>query len=67
MVVLVNGTVYADDEPYWRNLLHNNTTYPVVYPERIDLPDLIQTTNDINCASSGLEPRHLGLALGRVE
>lgn len=29
----MNGTVYADDEPYWRNLLQNDATYDIVYRE----------------------------------
>lgn len=38
--VLVHGTVYVDDEPYWKNLLAPNNTYDVVYREPIFLHKL---------------------------
>lgn len=31
VLVLVNGKLYVDDEPYWRNLLVSGNTYDVVY------------------------------------
>lgn len=30
---MVDGTVYVDDEPYWRNLLTHGEIYDVVYCE----------------------------------
>ncbi|KAL0631753.1 hypothetical protein Q9L58_009382 [Maublancomyces gigas] len=29
--ILVDGTVFVDDEPYWRNLLVSDATYDIVY------------------------------------
>lgn len=38
VAVLVDGTVYVDDEPCWRNLLKSRGTYAIVYRECLSLP-----------------------------